>query len=201
VSILGGNSGGGGNGGRSSPSGGGGGDAYESEVPTGLSAADTKTLKWYSTDDGYSNMNKYLATGETKYKSGEFSPKSLDKTVSKMDTAFKNAALKNDATVYRGLNENAAKQFLSAKKGDIIKSKTFLSTSSSKDIAMEFSKSTKTPKTYVMEVKLSKGTSAMSMKGKAHFDREKEVLVNRNTNLKMKGTRTEGSTTIIMMET
>ena len=196
-------SGGGGSGGRSGKGGGDGGsesDAFDTEIPMGLSSTDVKTLKWYSTDDGYSNMNKYLATDETKYKSGEFSAKSLDKTVSKMDNAFKNAALKKDTTVYRGLNENAAKQFLSAKRGDVIKSKTFLSTSTNKDIAQEFSKSTKTPKTYVMEVKLSKGTPAMSMKGKAQFAREKEVLVNRNTNLKMKGTRTEGSTTIIMME-
>lgn len=190
--MCGGSGGGGGGGGE--------GDAYDSEVPVGLSAVDTKTLKWYSTDSGYNNLNKYLATGETIYKSGEFSSKSLDKTVAKMDNAFKNAKLKNPTTVYRGLNEKAAQQFLSSKKGDIIRSKTFMSTSTNKDIALEFSKSMKTPKTYVMEVKLSKGTKAMSMKGKAHFDREKEILVNRNTSLKMKGTRTEGSTTIIMME-
>lgn len=167
-------------------------------MPSNLSKTESETLKWYGTDDGYDHVQTYLATGDLK--SYKFDKTELNGKITAMDSTFSKASLPENALVYRGMRENVAKNFLSATNGDIIEAKTFLSTSTEKNVALDFAARSESGKRYVMELKVPKGAKAVSMKNHATFKEEKEILIGRGQKLKALGTREVGNVVFIQME-
>jgi hypothetical protein len=185
-------------------------NAYENIPDPDMPSEVKASLNWYAKTDGYISINSYLASGKMTKSDTNPTLKEVKDTISKMDEAFKNASIPQDATVYRGMSEQIASQFLAAKEGSIIQSKTFMSTSALIDVASDFasgraqtgSSKSSNSKEYIMVLKIPKGTKALSMKNHAPrlLRGENEVLINRGTKLKAIGSSSEGNRVYIHME-
>lgn len=102
------------------------------------------------------------------------------KTVEILDKTFQKASSLEDFTVYRGVSEDFANKL---KSGTSFYDKGFVSTTSDKNIAGEFSGS----KGVLMEISVPKGSKAISLAKSSKHPEEKEILLNRNGKYKITG--------------
>jgi hypothetical protein len=194
VTICGGSGGSGGGGGGESP-------AYDTETVT-LTGAQKSAMEYYS-QEGYGPINEFLATGKiAPDEISGISTAQANKYIKTMDGAFSKASMKENAVVHRGISKRVADHLLNegmAAKGMTMTSKTYMSTSTSRAVADKFTKESGGMR-YQMEVRLPRGTKAMSAKTFTAVHSEKEILVARNTKMKSLGVKTSGKTVTFVME-
>jgi len=129
-------------------------------------------------------------------RSGKGVPKEHKKDVEQMDKLFEKASTKEDMTVFRGISD---KSFLDKlKPGDSWQDKSFSSTTSSEAEAKNFARGDNSA---IMEIRVPKGSKAVSVKDISQFPNEEEVVMNRGGKFKVveviKGTRTRKARVIV----
>jgi len=152
-------------------------------VKSKFSAKEKSAIASYSSDKtdpkkgqfkpAYQEINQNLRNGANP-------PAHLKKTVAQMDEVFASASTEKAIKVYRGLDDDFANQL---SEGASFTDGGFVSTTSEKSIASEFSGKSKT----VMEINVPKGSKAISVAGVSEYENEQEVLLNRGGSFKVTG--------------
>jgi hypothetical protein len=190
-------------GGSGAGGGSGGGESLAYDIETvALTSAQKNAMEYYS-QEGYGPINELLATGKiAPDEISGISTTQANKYIKTMDSAFSKASTKEDAIVHREISKRVADSLLHegmAAKGTVMTSKTYMSTSTSRAVADKFTKEFGGMR-YQMEVRLPRGTKAMSAKTFTNVHNEKEILVARNTKMKSLGVKTHGKTVTFVME-
>lgn len=154
-----------------------------------------KALHTY-TDSYYEDINAHLRKGEN-------ISDSLKTTISDMDAAMSKASLGRDVIAYRGVKGGYSDRLKELHKegkliGSTLEDKGFSSVTVDTEVAKDWSSSVnlelKIPKT-------AKGFFVGHEKGKLRYytkyDREKEIIMNRGSKIKITGARKEGARLIL----
>lgn len=145
-------------------------------------------------------INTYLHTGKMR-EDPTLEKDEIDNIVNKIDSVFKKASIPEDITVYRGItNFELSKMSNSALKvGSKYVPSAFVSTSYDKNVAEEFSQG-KNPA--ILEINLPKGTKAIALENHADAENksEKEILIARNTEFRVKELKKIGNKTHIVLD-
>lgn len=164
------------------------------------------------TTNEINSLREYAAAGRTDINPALRSGKPLNKedkqTVKDIEHLMKNGKTTKEITVYRGYGGHTDK-LANAKVGDVMpKDKAFMSTSTSKDIGAAFANKASNDeygKRWVAKITVPKGTPSVDVKksiGKYSMfaKAEKEVLLPRNTKLKVTGISKRGNYNTVNME-
>lgn len=146
----------------------------------------------------YADINKGLRTD------GNLS-KDDKETIKNLDNALENNKLDRDTVLYRGLKQNEVDKLMNTKEGQTITDKGYQSTSTAKNVASSFARNDyqNGPKSVIAKYNVPKGTNAIHVPSmnrstgtKSIKDKEKEVLLGRNTKTVFKGFNTRGRNVI-----
>lgn len=132
--------------------------------------------------------NMYL-TVNPKLRAGKPVSKADAKELKLIDDAFAKAKTTEDIEVYRGISGDAMKHYQHLKPGDSFKDSAFVSTSTDKDTADNFSRGDGKA---IMQVRVPKGSKAISVDSLSVFKKggnvtrsENEILLDRNSSFKV----------------
>lgn len=142
-------------------------------------------------DDDYMRINESLRRPEifkTLYDDSPEVIKEISEIVNNIRKIFDENRTTKDVTVYRGLT-SGRRRLESLSPGDIFNDKGFISTSSSLEIADDFSGGTSR-----MKILVPKGSRAISTSEITKFPNEEEILLGDNSNLKFVGLDDDGET-------
>lgn|GEM_PF-3667743 len=160
-------------------------DRLETVGGESLTRAETRAVAEYQ-NEAYRNVNRVLR-GQDTVGSGnkERIRKESQEIIAGVDSAFRKApALKADAQVLRGVNPSNVADILSSSNpvGKVLTEKGYVSTTTRKGGYY-------LDRNVVMEIRVPKGTKVLQPRGGNR--REREVLLNRGTKMKVTGVRTE----------
>ena len=134
-----------------------------------------ETLSLYSyTGNSYTRINRQLRGKEEK-------SSYIQEIISNMDKAMKKASTTADIITYRGLSK---KSFEKLEIGAVIKDKGFTSTTTKTNIAKMFASSSaakSSSEPIVMEIKIPKGSRAVSLSRYTTHKNEDEILIDRDS--------------------
>lgn len=158
------------------------------ETSRELTAQEQSTIDSYIVD-GYSNINLYLngyQFGEPM--SGGFKSPFFDGEIANLDSAISSSRTINDVDVWRGFNmpRDLSRDDFTAllRDGDIINEKGFMSTSFSRDSAVNFAALRSTP--LLLKIKVPAGTPALHIHmGMSKVYGEHEVILPRGSSLRL----------------
>jgi hypothetical protein len=155
--------------------------AHKAATPVGLDEAHKQAIKEY-TGTMYQSVNQALRKGKPV-------PAADRKEMKLVDEAFSKAKTTEPLEVYRGIGPMDADKFAGLKVGDTFEDKGFVSTSTDKDTAENFSRGD-TPT--MMHVQVPKGSKAISVDSMSVFKKggyatrsENEILLNRGGKFKV----------------
>jgi len=155
--------------------------AHKAATPQGLDDAQKQAIKEY-TGSMYLSVNPALRKGKPV-------PAEDRKEMKLVDEAFSKAKTTEPLEVYRGIGPSDADMFANLKVGEIFQDKGFVSTSTDKDTADNFSRG-ETPT--MMQIQVPKGSKAISVDSMSVFQKgghakrsENEILLNRGGSFKV----------------
>lgn len=184
---------GGGGGGGSTATGGGGSASLEdahNDVYNSLSAKEQDSIIDYTTSQ-YQGINGYLLGN------GKADAKTME-TIKNVDSALAKSTVPVDTVAYRGISSDGYKAMKSSgmlDKGAVFEHKNYMSTTTDKGIANNFSrgaKGTKSDPNNVLHVKVPKGKKGLYLGNNSNIN-EKELLLPRGVKLKTVGERMEST--------
>lgn len=155
--------------------------AHKAATPTGLDDAHRDAIKEY-TGSMYIDVNQALRKGKP-------IPAADRKEMKLVDEAFSKAKTTEPMEVYRGIGPSDSDMFANLKLGDSFQDKGFVSTSTDKDTADNFSRGD-TPT--MLQINVPKGSKAISVDSMSVFKKggmakrsENEILLNRGGSFKV----------------
>jgi hypothetical protein len=155
--------------------------AHKAATPVGLDDSHRNAIKEY-TGSMYIDVNQALRKGKP-------IPAADRKDMKLVDEAFSKAKTTEPLEVYRGIGPSDSDMFANLKAGDSFQDKGFVSTSTDKDTADNFSRGD-TPT--MMQINVPKGSKAISVDSMSVFQKgghakrsENEILLNRGGSFKV----------------
>ena len=155
--------------------------AHKAAVPQGLDQSHKDAIKEY-TGNMYTTVNQALRKGKPV-------PAADRKEMKLVDEAFSKAKTTEPMEVYRGIGPMDADRFAGLKVGDTFEDKAFVSTSTDKDTADNFSRGDNPT---IMHIQVPKGSKAISVDSMSVFRKgghatrsENEILLNRGGTFKV----------------
>lgn len=203
--------------GRFSKSGGGGKSSKSSggSSKTEKKASPKEAIPPISDDVSLDHINSLMAyTGNSSsinggLRNGKLSERDK-KIVKHLDEVISSAKpTKADTTVYRGITADSdfAKKLASAKEGEVISDKAFMSTSVNKSKALEYARDagdagSKKGKSggVVMEINVPKGTKTINLSGESDVNSNEEVILGRGTSVKVTSVTKKGGETPVKVD-
>lgn len=203
--------------GRFSKSGGGGKSSKYSggSSKTEKKASPKEAIPPISDDVSLDHINSLMAyTGNSSsinggLRNGKLSERDK-KIVKHLDEVISSAKpTKADTTVYRGITADSdfAKKLASAKEGEVISDKAFMSTSVNKSKALEYARDagdagSKKGKSggVVMEINVPKGTKTINLSGESDVNSNEEVILGRGTSVKVTSVTKKGGETHVKVD-
>lgn len=203
--------------GRFSKSGGGGKSSKSSggSSKTEKKASPKEAIPPISDDVSLDHINSLMAyTGNSSsinggLRNGKLSERDK-KIVKHLDEVISSAKpTKADTTVYRGITADSdfAKKLSSAKEGEVISDKAFMSTSVNKSKALEYARDagdsgSKKGKSggVVMEINVPKGTKTINLSGESDVNSNEEVILGRGTSVKVTSVTKKGGETHVKVD-
>ena len=203
--------------GRFSKSGGGGKSSKSSGgySKTEKKASPKEAIPPISDDVSLDHINSLMAyTGNSSsinggLRNGKLSERDK-KIVKHLDEVISSAKpTKADTTVYRGITADSdfAKKLASAKEGEVISDKAFMSTSVNKSKALEYARDagdagSKKGKSggVVMEINVPKGTKTINLSGESDVNANEEVILGRGTSVKVTSVTKKGGETHVKVD-
>lgn len=155
-----------------------------------LSDDQQRTIEHFSSVD-YVPINSYLRTGKVEnYDKGYvLDTKEVKDRIKNLDSVFDKVQLPENTTVYRGINmELLAQMKDQLVPGNILEFKAFTSTTHDEDAAKTFARGSKNA---IFEIRLPKGSKALSIEDHSGFKKESEILLNRGMKFKVAEVKTK----------
>jgi len=157
---------------------------------TTLNENQQKAIEHFSSVD-YVPINSYLRTGKVENYDSSYvlDTKEVKDRIKQMDSVFDKVELPENTTVYRGINmellEKMKDQLIP---GNTLEFSAFTSTTHDENVAKTFARGSKNA---IFEIRLPKGSKALSIENHSGFKKESEILLNRGMKFKVVEVKTK----------